>query len=201
YVPKTQVTMARLFKQNGFSTAAFVGAYVLDHIWGLNQGFDTYYDNFDLTKQNAGQKGISLSGIEHKADEVYNHAIAWLDQHQNERFFLWTHFYDPHAPYEPPKEWADRYPNRPYIGEIAYTDSVVGQLINYLNQHHLREKTIILLIGDHGESLGEHGENTHAFFVYDATLHVPMILNGPFKKFQGRVVRQQARSVDVMPTL
>lgn len=201
YVPKSQITMAKLFKQNGFSTAAFVGAYVLDHIWGLNQGFDTYFDNFDLTKERSEEKGISLSGIERKADDVYSNAANWLDHHGNERFFLWTHFYDPHSPYEPPKEWADRYPGRPYIGEIAYTDSVVGKLIAYLEEHGLRDKTIILLTGDHGESLGEHGESTHAFFVYDATLHVPMILNLPNQELKTRVILQQARSIDIAPTL
>lgn len=201
YVPKSQITIARLFKEHGFATAAFVGAYVLDHIWGLNQGFDTYFDNFDLARDASEEKGISLSGIERKADDVYDSATAWLDHHGKERFFLWTHFYDPHSPYEPPKEWADRYPGRPYIGEIAYTDSVVGKLISYLEAHGLRDKTIILLTGDHGESLGEHGESTHAFFVYDATLHVPMILNMPKQELGSRVVLQQARSVDIAPTL
>lgn len=201
YVPKTQITMAKLFKQNGFATGAFVGAYVLDHIWGLNQGFDTYFDNFDLTKQTSKGEGISLGGIERKADDVYDNATNWLDHHGKERFFLWTHFYDPHSPYEPPKEWADRYPGRPYVGEIAYTDSVVGKLISYLEAHGLRDRTIILLTGDHGESLGEHGEATHAFFVYDATLHIPMILNMPKQELGTKVVLQQARSIDIAPTL
>jgi arylsulfatase A-like enzyme/Tfp pilus assembly protein PilF len=201
YVPKSQITMAKLFKQNGFATAAFVGAYVLDHIWGLNQGFDTYFDNFDLSKERFEEKGISLSGIERKADDVYSNAANWLDHYGGERFFLWTHFYDPHSPYEPPKEWADRYPGRPYIGEIAYTDSVVGKLISYLETHGLRDRTIILLTGDHGESLGEHGESTHAFFVYDATLHVPMILSLPKHELGRRVVLRQSRSIDIAPTL
>lgn len=201
YVSKSQITMAKLFKQSGFTTAAFVGAYVLDHIWGLNQGFETYYDNFDVKQGSEKNGGISLNGIERKADEVFASTTDWLDHHGNERFFLWTHFYDPHSPYEPPKEWADRYPGHPYMGEIAYTDSVVGKLMAYLEAHHLREKTIILLTGDHGESLGEHGESTHAFFVYDATLHVPMILNMPQRELGSRVVLQQARSVDIAPTL
>lgn len=201
YVLKSQTTVAEVFKQNGFATAAFVGAYVLDHIWGLNQGFDTYFDNFDLSRERSQNQGISLSGIERPADEVYQNAVNWLDQHGNQRFFVWTHFYDPHSPYEPPQEWADRYPGRPYIGEIAYTDSVIGKLMSYLQTHRLCEKTIILLTGDHGESLGEHGESTHAFFVYDGTLHVPLILNMPRNELGSRVVMQQTRSVDIAPTL
>ena len=197
YVPKNMDTLAEVFKRNGFSTAAFVAAYVLDSVWGLNQGFDTYYDHFDLSKEDR----ISLSGIERKADDIYNLSTHWLDEHGKERFFLWTHFYDPHSPYEPPPEFDKLYPGRPYVGEIAYTDSVIGKLLAYLDAHGLREKTIILLTGDHGESLGEHGESTHAFFVYDATLHVPMIISAPEKELKSKVVMEQARSVDIFPTL
>ena len=197
YVSKNQTTMAELFKKNGFSTAAFVGAFVLDSTWGIDQGFDTYFDNFNVKKQSNGDMG----SIQRRGDEVLQHAVAWLDQHRNERFFLWTHFYDPHAPYDPPKEFAERYPGRPYAGEIAYTDSIVGQLFNYLDRHKLRENTIILLTADHGESLGEHKESSHAFFIYDATLHVPLILSAPQKELQNKVILSQARSVDIMPTL
>jgi len=197
YLPKSQITAAELFRKNGFATAAFVAAYVLDSSWGLDKGFDTYFDNFDLSKE----ERIGLSTIERKADDVFDHAVHWLDQHRNERFFLWTHFYDPHSPYEPPKEWAEKYPQRPYIGEIAYTDSVVGRLLAHLDQLGLREKTVIVLTGDHGESIGEHRESTHAFFVYDATLHVPLILSSPQKELQKKVVLNQVRSVDILPTL
>jgi arylsulfatase A-like enzyme/Tfp pilus assembly protein PilF len=197
YVSKSQTTMAELFKQNGFSTAAFVGAYVLDSMWGIDQGFDTYFDNFDVNKA----ERVSLGEVQRGADEVYTNSIQWLDGHRKEKFFLWVHFYDPHTPYEPPKQYADLYRNRPYVGEIAYTDSVVGKLLNYFDQHKLRDKTIILLTGDHGESLGEHKEATHAFFIYDATLHVPMILSVPGRTLREKRVLQQARSVDIAPTL
>lgn len=198
YVAKSQITMAELFKQNGFSTAAFVGAFVLDSTWGLNQGFDTYYDHFDLSKE----ERVNLGAVQRPAEEVYTHAVDWLDHHKAERFFLWVHFYDPHTPYEPPPEYAKLYPNRPYIGEIAHTDAVVGKLLSYLNANRLRDRTIILLTGDHGESLGEHRESTHAFFVYDATLHVPMILSVPGqKRMKEERILPQVRSVDIMPTL
>lgn len=197
YLSKDVTTMAELFKNNGFATAAFVAAYVLDSSWGLNQGFDTYFDNFDLSKQ----ERVSLSSVERKAGDVHDQAVRWLDQHRQERFFLWTHFYDPHTPYEPPEEFDRMYPNRPYVAEIAYTDSVIGRLLKYLDKHQLREKTIILLTADHGESLGEHAESTHAFYVYDATLKVPMILVFPDRKFEGRNVQDQARSIDIFPTL
>ena len=197
YVDKKQVTMAEVFKQNGFSTAAFVGAFVLDSTWGLNQGFDTYYDNFELSKE----ERVGMASVQRSGEEVATQALQWLDQHKKERFFLWTHFYDPHTPYEPPEEYAKLYPNRPYIGEIAHTDAVVGRLISYLDQNGLRDNTVILLTADHGESLGEHRESTHAFFVYDATLHVPMILSAPEKELKEKRVLQQARSVDILPTL
>lgn len=197
YVAKSQITLAEMFKQNGFSTAAFVGAFVLDSTWGLNQGFDTYFDNFDLSKE----ERIGLGSVQRNAEEVYAHAVDWLDHHNKERFFLWVHFYDPHTPYEPPEEYQKLYPNRPYVGEIAHTDAVVGKLLSYFDVNGLRGHTVILLTGDHGESLGEHRESTHAFFVYDATLHVPMILSAPLGELKGKRIVQQVRSVDIMPTL
>ena len=114
-----------------------------------------------------------------------------MDQHQKERFFLWVHFYDPHSPYEPPETYDHMYPGRPYIAEIAYTDSVVGKLLSELEKTGLRDKTVILLAGDHGESLGEHRESTHAFFVYDATLHVPMILSCRITNFVAKGFRNK----------
>ncbi len=197
YVSKSQTTLAEMFRQNGFVTAGFVGAYVLDSIWGLDQGFDTYFDNFEISKQ----KRFSLASVQRKADDVLDQSLEWLGENKDKRFFLWTHFYDPHTPYEPPKEYEMKYPDRPYIGEIAYTDSVIGKMLNYLDQNQLRDKTIILLTGDHGESLGEHDESTHAIFLYDSTLKVPMILSAPEKLIQGKRIQQQARSIDIAPTL
>lgn len=197
HVAKSQITMAEIFKQNGFATGAIVGAFVLDSTWGLNQGFDSYFDHFDVSKE----ERINLGSIQRNAEDVYKQAIEFLNIHKKERFFLWTHFYDPHTPYEPPEEFARLYPNRPYVAEIAHTDFVVGKLLDYLDRLQLRDKTVILLTGDHGESLGEHDESTHAFFVYDATLHVPMILSVPHTNLAHKRIVQQVRSVDVMPTL
>jgi arylsulfatase A-like enzyme/Tfp pilus assembly protein PilF len=190
YVSKTENTLAEIFKQNGFSTAAFVSAYSLDSMWGLNQGFDTYHDKFDIH-----------GGVERKGGDVLKDAITWLDRHRGERFFLWTHFNDPHAPYEPPPEYAQKYPGKPYIGEIAYTDSLVAQLLDHLDALRLRDKTVIVLTGDHGESLGDHGESTHAFFIYDATLRVPMILWTPRRELHGKSVSQQVRTIDIFPAV
>ena len=198
YVSKNQTTIAEIFQKNGFATGAFVAAYVLDSIWGLDQGFSEYYDNFEVSKE---QQRFGLASMQRNGDEVLKHALKWLDSNRQKRFFLWTHFYDPHSPYEAPEEFDRAYPNRPYLAEIAYTDSVVGKLIGYLEQNGLREKTVILLTGDHGESLGEHGESTHAFFIYDSTMHVPMILSTPRKETRQKIVQQQARSVDIAPTL
>lgn len=197
YVPKSVTTMAEQFKKSGFQTAAFVSAYVLDSTWGLDQGFDTYFDNFDLSKEDR----VGLGSVQRPGDETLSHALDWLDKNQQKRFFLWIHFYDPHTPYEPPQPYQDLYPGRPYLGEIAFTDSLIGKLTKYLDDHDLRKNTVLLLTGDHGESLGQHGEGTHTFFVYDATLRVPLIIVAPRKELRSKVVLGQARSVDIYPTL
>jgi arylsulfatase A-like enzyme len=125
------VTLAEFFKEKDYQTSAFVAAYVLDSKWGLNQGFDYYFDRFDLSKY----KTISLGNVQRRGDEVIDEAITWLDQHRHEKFFTWVHLYDPHTPYEPPSPFKEKYPNRPYVGEIAYTDSQLGRLWNYLEEN------------------------------------------------------------------
>src|SRR4029077_201553 len=131
-----------------------VGAYVLDHKWGIAQGFDRYFDDFDLSKQ----KSISMGDIQRRGDEVVAKALEWLDGAGQGRFFAWIHLYDPHAPYDPPEPYKSRYAGRPYDGEIALTDHPVGRLLDELTRLNLTKKTVIAVLADHGESLGEHGE-------------------------------------------
>ena len=195
FVEQKTTTLAERLKEAGYTTGAFVGAWVLDSRWGLDQGFDHYSDRFDLSKY----KVVNLGTVQKKGDEVMDLALEWLEGVKARKFFAWVHLYDPHTPYEPPEPFASRYPGQKYLGEIAYTDHVVGRLLSWLKGSGLWDRTILVLLSDHGESLGEHGENTHTFFVYDATQHVPLVVRTPWGD-RGRS-RAQVSTVDVMPTV
>ena len=188
-------TLARILHDHGYSTAAFIGAPVLDSRFGLNQGFDTYFDHFDL----GGREEVHLDAIKRRGDQVVDEAQKWLKLNPRQPVFLWVHLYDPHAPYSPPEPYAGRYRGRPYDGEIAFADAQVGRLMDALTQLGLLEKSLVVLVSDHGESLGEHGEKTHGFFVYNATLHIACIVKVPGAA--PRVVADEVSLVDVMPTV
>lgn len=196
-VPQELLTLSEIFKEKNYQTSAFVASYVLDSKWGLNQGFDYYFDKFDLSKY----KTISLGNVQRRGDEVIDEALKWLDLHKQEQFFSWIHLYDPHTPYEPPSPFSEKYPNRPYLGEIAYTDSLLGRLWGYLEQNNLTDNTILVFASDHGESLGEHEESTHGFFIYQEGIHVPLIFVTPFKGLQGIRRSGVVALVDIMPTI
>ena len=197
FVPEKLKTMAELFKDKGYETGAFIAAYVLDSKWGLNQGFDTYFDKFDLSKF----KRVSLGTVQRPANEILDQALPWLEERKAKRFFAWLHLYDPHTPYEPPPPYDRLYANRPYLGEIAFADSEIGRLWVWLQSNGLLEKTFIVFAGDHGESLGEHEEQSHGFFVYQAAIHVPLIVVTPFAKLQGVVSPEVTTLADVLPTV
>jgi arylsulfatase A-like enzyme/predicted Zn-dependent protease len=197
FVPEKLKTMAELFKDKGYETGAFIAAYVLDSKWGLNQGFDTYFDKFDLSKF----KRVSLGTVQRPANEILDQALPWLEERKAKRFFAWLHIYDPHTPYEPPPPYDKLYANRPYLGEIAFADSEIGRLWGWLQSNGLLEKTFIVFAGDHGESLGEHEEQSHGFFVYQAAIHVPLIVVTPFAKLQGVVSPEVTTLADVLPTV
>lgn len=198
-------TLATVLQQAGFTTGAFVGAAVLHHQYGLNRGFDTYVDDM-----RAVGTGKLLPGVvaEVRGEVVTQRALDWLQSQQKagvgntpgKRFLLWTHYYDPHFPYDPPPPYASHYRKDSYSGEIAYTDAQVGKLLKGLHDLGLKDRTLIVLMADHGEGLGEHGEFLHGVFLYDTTMHVPLLVAGP-DILPGRVVEQQVRSIDVMPTI
>ena len=196
-VPQELITLAELFKEKGYNTSAFVSAYVLDSKWGLNQGFDYYFDRFDLSKF----KTISLGRVQRRGEETINEVLKWLDKYKKKKFFTWIHLYDPHTPYDPPSPFKEKYPGRPYLGEIAYSDYQLGRLWNYLKENNLLDRTILIFASDHGESLGEHRESTHGFFIYQEAVHVPLIFVFPFKKLQGLIRSQVVSLVDIMPTI
>lgn len=197
----SQTTLAETLGAQGYETGAFVGAFVLDGRWGLNQGFSVYDDRFDMKKF----KHLDLAGVQRPANEVVDAALGWLEGHKGRPFFAWVHLYDAHSPYEPPEpfrsEFASRGPAALYDGEIAFADSQVGRLLGFIHDAGLDERTIVVVVGDHGEALGHHGEGTHGYFVYDDVLHVPFIVSTPFRDLRGVRVDAQVSLVDVFPTV
>ena len=191
-----QLTLAEVLKSRGYTTGAFVSAYVLDSKWGLDQGFETYFDDFDVGKQ----RGFSIGSIQRPANEVLDKALPWITESKGRPFFAWLHLYDAHTPYRPPEPFASRYGQRRYNGEIAFVDSQVGRLIAQLESEKLYDNTVIIVMGDHGESLGDHGEAAHGFFIYNGVTHVPFAIRAPFSLTHGRRVADPVRPVDVMPT-
>ncbi|MCX6551345.1 MAG: sulfatase, partial [Acidobacteria bacterium] len=197
FLSPSQLTLAEILKARGFQTGAVVGAYVLDGKWGLNQGFDTYVDEFEFK----GIGGFGLGDIKRPGNEVVDRALPWLEKVKGQRFFAWLHFYDPHFPYASPEPFKSRYEDHPYSGAIAFTDAQVARVMAFLEQNKLLERTIIVVMGDHGEGLNQHSEGTHGFFVYESTLRVPFIVRAPFDRMHGRRVADLVRSVDVLPTV
>ena len=191
-----QTTLATVLKAHGYRTGGFIGAYVLDSKWGINQGFDTYFDKFDLSETRA----ISVAAIRRPGNEVVDQAIRWIDGSRDGAFFAWIHLYDAHAPYRPPEPFATTYKTHPYNGGIAFADAQVARVLQKLQDLRLYDRTVIMIMGDHGESLGDHGEAAHGFFVYNSTTRVPFAIRAPFSRTLRRAVSDPVRSVDVMPT-
>jgi arylsulfatase A-like enzyme/Tfp pilus assembly protein PilF len=199
------VTAAELLKKQGYETGAFIGAVILDSNTlapGLDRGFD-FYDNFPKgdNKDAEGKNKPRWGRVERRGMEVVDHAEAWLNQHRAGPHFVWVHLYDPHDPYEPPPPFSEKYKDHLYDGEIAYADSAVANWIAYLKKAGLYDNAIIIVTGDHGEGLGEHGEDTHGLFLYDSTLHIPLIIKMPSAARHGSVVDAQVRTTDILPTI
>jgi arylsulfatase A-like enzyme/Flp pilus assembly protein TadD len=192
----SQPTLASVLKQQGYATGAVIGSAVLDSRFGLNQGFDFYYDHFDFSRLQES----NLEEMERPGNVVADVALDWLGKNHKSKFLLWMHLYDPHYPYRPPAPYSEQYKDRLYDGEIAFADAQVGRLITYLKAKGLYGNTLIVLTGDHGESLGEHGEKTHGFFIYNATLHVPVILHLPGAA-AAKTVPELVSLTDLMPTV
>jgi len=189
-------TLAEILKDKGYFTAAFVGAFPLDSRFGLDKGFDLYDDNY-------GSRNLQrdLTFVERKAEQVTKRASVWLENNKDKSFFLWVHYFDPHAPYEPPLPFAEEYRGKEYEGEVAYTDKMIGELLAKLDSLGLTDDTVIVLTSDHGEGLGEHQETTHGIFIYDSTLHVPLIFFNRKILPQGRVISELTGLTDAFPTI
>jgi choline-sulfatase len=189
---------AQAFKQAGYATGAVVSSFVLDRSWGLARGFDFYDDAFSATTFQ--QKDLGL--VDRRASESVSHALDWLKKNRHRPFFLWLHLYDPHSPYDAPEPFATQYRDHPYDGEIAYSDHELGRLIAWLKINHMYDRTGIVLLSDHGESLGDHGEKEHGFFIYNSTIRIPLIVKAPAGRQPGsKRMDAPAESVAVAPTL
>jgi arylsulfatase A-like enzyme/cytochrome c-type biogenesis protein CcmH/NrfG len=199
YVDDSLTTLAETVKPLGYRTGGFVAAFVLDRRWGIAQGFDYYFDDFDLSKF---EMSAGLDAAQRPGKDVVDRALAWLAEDRERPFLAWVHLYDPHSPYTPPEPYRSRFPataQGAYDGEVAYTDAEIGRLLSALEASGQLDSTLVVVVGDHGESLGEHGEQQHGFFVYDAAVHIPLIIAGP--GVPARTVTEQVRIVDVMPTV
>lgn len=185
--------VSEVLRGQGFATAAFIGGYVLHGKWGLNQGFDHYSDRFD---PGPGRDLVLLA--KKRAGVVLGDARAWLEKQAQRRFFAWIHLYDPHFPYEPPPPF-DR-PGQSYRGEVEYADHELGRFFSYLKEKGLYDRTLIVVTSDHGEGLDDHGEQKHGYFLYETTVHVPLIFRAPARA-RVPAVETTVQLTDVAPTL
>jgi arylsulfatase A-like enzyme/Tfp pilus assembly protein PilF len=190
-------TAATLLKAQGFTTGAFVGGFPLDHRFGLGGGFDVYDDRMTTASS------PDANDRERPADAVVRAATDWIAS-QPGKWFAWVHVYDPHEPYQPPAAFASRFPSEPYLGEVSWTDAALAPLVERLRS--LSRSTLVVVTGDHGEGLGEHGERTHSLFAYEATLHVPLIVaevapGRDDSKVKGTSIDTPVRHVDLLPTI
>jgi arylsulfatase A-like enzyme/tetratricopeptide (TPR) repeat protein len=201
-LPAEHATVATLLKSAGYDTAAFVGAFVLDRRFGLARGFDTYDDQ--IRRDPSGTERLDA---ERPATEVVDRALAWFDQRRASLtahpapFFVWIHLYDPHAPYKPPARFV-RHPVSTadlYDGEVAYADSEIARVFDRLDRIALRDRTLIVVAGDHGEGLGDHGEQTHGMLLYDSTLRVPLVVAQPGRAPEHRT--EPVSLIDLAPTI
>ena len=188
--------LAELLREQGFATAAFVSSVVLSSQSGLSRGFDVYSDRFEGVSGDAQ----FLNTVQKKGADTISEALGWLEANRQKRTFLWLHLYEPHDPYEPPEPYASRYKDRPYDGEVAFVDELVGRFDDRLAALGLKERTALVVTSDHGEGLGEHGEMLHGFFAYQTTLRVPFLVRGPGIR-AGTRLRSTVQLVDVFPTL
>ena len=190
---KSNISLAEILKDAGFTTAAAVSALVLDSQLGLDQGFDTYHDHFETP--------LEGNAVEQRSGgETTDVALHWLEENKDKRFFFFLHYFDPHRKYEPPEPFASRFAGNLYAGEIAYTDHCIGQVLDKLKELGLYDSTLIIITSDHGEMLGEHGEFTHVYFIYQSVIKVPLIFKVPGRNKPARI-KSLVGLIDIVPTI
>ncbi len=192
------VTLASILRARGYRTAAFVGSYVLDKRFGLNSGFDVYDSPFDLHRT----RKIDTSEVKRYGEVVVQAATHWIEENSRNPLFVFLHLYDLHKPYTLPPALHKRFPEPSYDIQLGYVDEVIGGFSEFLRKIHLWDRALIVFTSDHGEGLGDHGESTHGYFIYQSTLRVPLILHWPLSSGprSARIV-QPASLLDVAPTI
>lgn len=189
-------TLAEVLSDQGYRTAAFISAAVLKKIFNLDQGFE-HWDEEGISEQ----KEDSPLVAERKGDKTTDAMLEWLAGQNEDKWFVWLHYYDPHQAYDPPSPYDELYARDLYAGEIAFTDYQIKRVFNYLKDSGLYDKTLIIVIGDHGEGLNEHDERTHATYIYNTTQWVPFLIRVPGLKDTGRRISHIVSQIDVMPTV
>ncbi|MCO6436641.1 MAG: sulfatase-like hydrolase/transferase [Phycisphaerae bacterium] len=190
-------TLSERFQDAGYDTAGFVSAFVLDGRFGLAQGMAL----FDAKVETPG---VAFGGLDSRrpASEVTDAALAWMKRRDNDRpYFLWVHYYDPHDPYVPPEPYATQFAGRPYDGEIAYMDAQLGRIMEAIRQSPRSDRTLVVVVGDHGESLNEHDEFSHGRTLYEATQRVPLIVWSGGATGGAVVDKFSVGLVDIFPTV
>jgi len=196
-LPANVPTLAEMLRHHGYHTAAFVSSFVLNSMWGLNRGFEVYDDDMAIDLNHTR----FLFLLARRGDYTTDRFLTWLDRNGNKPFFAWLHLYDAHSPYRSPDPYHSHYSGRPYDGAIAFDDAQVGRVMSRLRALNLYDDTLVVLLSDHGESLGEHGEAEHGFFVYNATIHIPLVLKLPKQASRALAVSQPVSSLDVASTI
>jgi arylsulfatase A-like enzyme/predicted Zn-dependent protease len=203
-LPGGVTTLAEILKGEGYATAAAVGSYPLSHEFGIAQGFDLYDDHITINAEDpAGHRKAAPKNLyfdERSAVQVNDAILPWLREHLDRPFFAWIHYWDAHHPHIPPEPYSQLYPQDLYQGEIAFVDNSFGTILRALDEGGALERTLIVIVGDHGEGRGEHFEDTHSMLAYDSTLHVPLILKVPGMA-GGRRIGGRVGTVDILPTL
>jgi len=193
-LPDRAATLAERLSQAGFATGGFIGAFVLDRAYGFAQGFAAF-SGFESVASG------SEANAERRGEAVVDDALQWINGVPRQQpMFLWVHLYDPHAPYDAPAPFGAQFVSSPYDGEVAYVDQQIGRVLDALRARGTLDDSLVVVVADHGESLGEHGEDEHGVFLYEPVIRVPLIVAGPRAR-AGHVVAEQVRTIDLVPTV
>jgi choline-sulfatase len=200
-LPDSPPYLSAILRARGYRTGAFVSSIILDPQNGFAPGFERGFDTYDAGFHRKKGGEARLGSMQRRGEETVAHALAWLQKNRQGPVFVWVHLWDAHDPYDPPSPFKDRFPDNPYDACVAYVDATVGKLLAGLRNADIYDSALVAVMSDHGESLGEHGENTHGVFLYDSTIRVPLLIKFPQTKFAGRRISSRVSLVDVAPTL